>query len=78
MILLDKNNKPTNTVYYISAVVYTYLSEHDNIGLTSLYNQVCESVLRHKVNFTFFLLAIDFLFLINKINIDEKGDLYVY
>lgn len=78
MILLDKNNKPTNTVYYISAVIYTYLSKHGNKGLISLYNGICKSVLHHEVNFTFFLLAIDFLFLVDKININKKGDLYVY
>lgn len=78
MILLDRNNQPKNTVYYLSAVVYVYLRQNGNLGLIDLYKKISNTVLKRKLNFEIFSLAIDFLFLIGKVNVNKKGDIYVY
>lgn len=78
MILLDRNNQPKNTVYYLSAVVYVYLRQNGNLGLIDLYEKISNTVLKRKLNFEIFSLAIDFLFLIVKVNVNKKGDIYVY
>lgn len=78
MILLDRNNQPKNTVYYLSAVVYVYLRQNGNVGLIDLYEKISNTVLKRKLNFEIFSLAIDFLFLIGKVNVNKKGDIYVY
>lgn len=78
MILLDRNNQPKNTVYYLSAVVYGYLRQNGNVGLIDLYEKISNTVLKRKLNFEIFSLAIDFLFLIGKVNVNNKGDIYVY
>lgn len=81
MILIDDNNRPTNTVYYLSAIAYYLLSlRHGHSGITPshLYEMISNIVLKRKVNFTFFVMALDFLFLLDKIEIDRKGYLHVH
>ena len=78
MILLDRNNQPKNTVYYLSAVIYGYLKKNGSIGLIDLYKRISNKVLKRKLNFEFFSLAVDFLFLIDKVDVNNKGDIYVY
>lgn len=77
MILLDKNNKPQNTVYYLAAISYGYLQQNGNTGLIDLYRTLSSKRINTKIDFNFFTLGIDFLFLLDKISIDERGDLYV-
>lgn len=77
MILLDRNNKPQNTVYYLAAISYGYLQQNGNTGLNDLYRALSSKSINAKIDFNFFALGIDFLFLLDKINIDERGDLYV-
>ena len=77
MILLDRNNKPQNTVYYLAAISYGYLQQNGNTGLNDLYRALSSKSINAKIDFNFFTLGIDFLFLLDKINIDERGDLYV-
>ena len=54
MILLDRNNQPKNTVYYLSAVIYGYLKKNGSIGLIDLYKRISNKVLKRKLNFEFF------------------------
>ncbi|MEK1478832.1 hypothetical protein HC007_00605 [Limosilactobacillus fermentum] len=49
MILLDKNNKPQNTVYYLAAISYGYLRQNGNIGLTALYKALSSKKLIAKL-----------------------------
>lgn len=81
MLLIDNNNRPTNTVYYLSAVAYDLLrrsSGQAGMNSTELYNKIADDVLERKVNFVFFTLALDFLFLLGKLEVDEKGRLHVH
>lgn len=77
MLLLDVNNKPQNTVFYLSIVIYSIIIRYGKIDYAELYEEL--SYLEgKKVNIEFFSLALDFLFLLNKLRVDNKGDLYVF
>jgi len=78
MLLLDRNNEPTSTVYYLAAIAHGCLVEHDGIDAASLYTMITGTVIHKEVNFDFFIMALDFLFLLGKIYVDEKGELHVY
>lgn len=77
MILLDKNNKPQNTVYYLSGIVYDLVLNNDGLDYANVYSllKVREN---RKVSIEFFSLALDFLYLLEKIDVDSKGGLHVY
>lgn len=77
MLLLDRNNEPTSTVYYLAALAFDYTGSHEGVDASSLYQEVCENVGKN-VNYDFFLMALDFLFLLNRMSVDEKGGLHVH
>ena len=74
MLLLDKNNEPTCTVYYLSAVIYSYIDNHDG----QLYKAIIHDLIRRDVKYDFYLMALDFLYLLNRLDVDEEGGLHVY
>lgn len=78
MLLLDKNNEPTYTVYYLSAVSYKLLLENPGTDILSLYRTIEKEILFDEFNFDFLVLALDFLFLLNKVCVNGKGELYVH
>lgn len=77
MILLDKNNSPENTVYYIAAVVHGFLAEHPRTSFSDLFSELQEAVYHRKISFEFVVLAVDFLYLLGKVTINKEGDLSV-
>ena len=64
MLLLDRNNEPTSTVYYLAASVYDYIGKHDVVDASNLYQGV--------------MMALDFLYLLDCVAVDEKGGLHVH
>lgn len=76
MLLLDLNNEPQNTVYYLSGLIYGVLSRYKGLDFKQLYAKLNETE-EKEINFDFFSLALDFLFLIDKVKLDEKGGLNV-
>ncbi|MBZ5957728.1 hypothetical protein N2E09_07845 [Leuconostoc citreum] len=77
MLLLDVNNKPQNTVFYLSAIIHSILSTEKKLDYSELYEKLSH-LEGNKVNIEFYSLALDFLFLLDKLKIDNKGDLYVF
>lgn len=77
MILLDRNNEPENTIYYISALLYGLINNNPKIDYSRLYKKLLAERKNRKININFFSLALDFLFLLDKISINSKGGLYV-
>lgn len=77
MLLLDRNNEPTSTVYYLAASAYDYLKEHDGTDASILYESITQAVGR-KVNYDFYLMALDFLYLMERIDVDQRGGLHVH
>ena len=78
MLLLDRNTEPTSTVYYLAASVYDHVGKHDGIDAASLYRGVMFDSVGKNVNYDFFLMALDFLYLLDRISVDEKGGLHVH
>lgn len=78
MLLLDRNNEPTSTVYYLAASAYDYVGKHDGIDASDLYQGVMHDVVGKNVSYDFFLMALDFLYLLDRIAVDKKGGLHVH
>lgn len=78
MLLLDRNNEPTSTVYYLAASTYDYVGKHDGIDASNLYQGVMLDVVGKSVSYDFFLMALDFLYLLDCIAVDKKGGLHVH
>ena len=78
MLLLDRNNEPTSTVYYLAASVYDYIGKHDVVDASNLYQGVMIDFVGRKVSYDFFLMALDFLYLLDCVAVDEKGCLHVH
>jgi len=77
MLLLDINKKPTNTVLYLAAAVSGVLLKSEGLDYASLLTDL-KKELNQEINPTFFGLALSFLFLIDKLYLDERGDLHVF
>lgn len=76
MLLLDKNTRPENTVYYLSGVIHCILRKNAGINSSQLYNLLIITI-QKKVNYDFYILALDFLFLIDRLNFDDLGGLHI-
>lgn len=77
MLLINKSTTPENTIYHIAAVSQEILIKKGELTYSNLYNSLTEEYYKRKINFSSFMLSLDFLFLLNKINVDKKGKLYV-
>lgn len=77
MLLLDRNNEPTSTVYYLAALVFDRALSREGIDASCLYREVCEAVGK-AVNYDFYLMALDFLYLLDRMSVDERGGLHVH
>lgn len=78
MILINKNEKPCETVYYISSCALKEIKEKKKISnLEKFYNDFS---LKYPFvnNHDNFIYALNFLYLLNKIDyIDKEGIVYV-
>lgn len=74
MLLLDRNSAPTRTVYYISAICYRAISDSEGIRPVDLFDKLKSSREEYRnLGYDFFVLALDFLFMLNRITIDDEG-----
>lgn len=78
MLLLDRNTRPSLTVYYISSILYKKIRSSEGIGSSELYEHATGELGSGLPNYRFYLMALDFLYLCGKINIDAEGTLSVY
>lgn len=78
MILINKNEKPCETVYYVSACILKEIKKQMKIfNLEQFYN---EFILKYSFvnNYDNFIYALNFLYLLNKIDyVDKEGIIYV-
>ncbi len=78
MILINKNEKPCETVYYVSACILKEIKKQKKIfNLEQFYN---EFILKYSFvnNYDNFIYALNFLYLLNKIDyVDKEGIIYV-
>lgn len=76
MILLDRGNDPKRTVLYISSLIFKIVLLNDSrMDLESVHESV-ESNLQTEISERTISFAIDFLFLIEKLDVDEEGQFY--
>lgn len=73
MLLLDKNAEPKKTIFYLSVIVYNLILK-GIVNIESLYIEL-QKVIKDEINYNFFILALDFLFLLDKIKINDEGEL---
>lgn len=78
MLFIDRNNNPVKTVYYIAALSYSMISAPDGVGPIDLYRWVCDPARCGEVPYEFFLMSIDFLFLVADVEVTEEGRLRVH
>lgn len=70
-MIIDRDSEPKDTIYYASGCILLSLGKN-NADLDSLFQDVTENY-HSSMDYTIFLLALDFLFLLNKIVISKKG-----
>ncbi|MCB5542228.1 ABC-three component system middle component 6 [Streptococcus salivarius] len=75
MLLLDKNAEPHKTVFYLSSMVYGIMLK-GNLNIDSIYQDL-RNELKDTLNYDFFILALDFLFLLDKIVVNRRGELEI-
>jgi hypothetical protein len=75
MLLLDKNAEPHKTIFYLSAMIYGIVLK-GNYDIDSIYQEL-RIELKDALNYDFFILALDFLFLLDKIVVNNRGDLEI-
>lgn len=78
MLLLDRNNEPTSMVYYIAAALDGYIDQNPGLDAGQLYEVTANTLVKKEVSYDFFVMALDFLFLLGRVSIDEKGGLHVH
>lgn len=70
-MIINKDVKPSQTIFYLAAILNKIL-KNNPLNTTDLYD-VLHVELGYQTDYQLFMLSINFLFLINKINIDGKG-----
>ena len=73
MLLLDKNAEPKKTIFYLSAIVHGLILK--KIANIESFSPNYVSLFILNLNYDFFILALDFLFLLDKIRVDNEGDI---
>lgn len=68
MLLINKNVRPTQTIYYLSVLVYKQLKSNQ-YHIRELYNEMLK--MNNEIKYYDFLYALNFLFLIDKIKIER-------
>lgn len=68
MLLINKNVKPTQTIYYLSVLVYKQLKSNQ-YHIRELYNEILK--INNEIKYHDFLYALNFLFLVDKIKIER-------
>lgn len=76
LILLDRGNDPQKTVLYLASLVLKIIKNSESkMDLKDLHDAIM-SELGSDINQDSFSFAIDFLYLIAKLDVDEKGRFY--
>ncbi|MGO4942874.1 ABC-three component system middle component 6 [Ruoffia tabacinasalis] len=71
-MIINRDEKPKNTIYYIAACIYDVLINNQISETTKIFEYITNEM-RLEVDYQMFLLSLNFLFLMDKIDIDEQG-----
>ncbi|GLF86380.1 ABC-three component system middle component 6 [Bacillus safensis] len=70
-MIIDRDSNPKDTVYYISACILEIISLNKH-NVEDLY-ETLKKRYNDSLEYTIYLLSLDFLFLIDKISISKEG-----
>ncbi len=73
-MLLPDNIHPENSIYYNGALVLELVQQHKSIELTELYILVKE---KRNMSYPILILCLDWLYLLNVVIINKKGEVYL-
>lgn len=71
MLIIDENSKPIDTIYYTAGCIMQCLKKESS-ETDEIYNNIRRNF-NENLDFSTYLLALNFLFLIDKVMVDEKG-----
>lgn len=77
-MLLDNDLPPERSVYYIGAKVIEVLIDEpfDRVDMDAAFGRLNKDISEHKaVPFAYFILSLDWLFLLGLIDVTEQGDI---
>jgi len=75
-MILPYDIKPQSSLYVYGAYILKEFANESTLRITDLYLEVSS---KHDVSFSVFVLALDWLFMINALDLKFKdGDKYVY
>lgn len=69
-MLLPIDTKPRFSIYYIGGLLLKAMKDYEGHDFLSLYDKIREE---YHVSFKLYILAIDWLYLINAVQVDQKG-----
>lgn len=68
-MIINYDSNPNNSIYYMAAILYKYIIDISN-DFENVYSFFVKNINKNQL---VFFLSLDFLFLINKINIIKEG-----
>lgn len=68
--MILNSSKPEYSIYYIGGVLLNIINENDSLSILELYDKYKLKVTKY-ANFNYFLLSIDWLYLIDAIDIED-------
>lgn len=70
-MIIDRDSNPKDTVYYTAGCILEVLKNEES-AVDKLF-QILQQRFNESLDYTTYLLALDFLYLIQKIDITERG-----
>ncbi|CDT33453.1 conserved hypothetical protein [Vibrio coralliirubri] len=76
-MILSNTQTPKKSLYFIGARIILSIKSlpYNKVCTIELYDQYCSSY--EKVSFTYFMLALDWLFIASILDINDVGELYL-
>ncbi len=71
-MLIPDNIHPNDTIYYNGSIVIQQLANNKTIDYLELYQKICNV---KPISISMFTLCLDWLYLIDLITINEKGEI---
>lgn len=77
-MILSNSIKPSQTLYFLGGVLISCLKDYPSQVIDSLkLFEIFKSSLSFKVTFTQYMFALDWLFLLDMVEVNEEGDIIV-
>ncbi|MEZ9175682.1 MULTISPECIES: ABC-three component system middle component 6 [Vibrio] len=76
-MIISNTQSPKKALYFIGAQIILSIksSPYNKVCTIELYDRYCSNY--ESISFTYFMLALDWLFVASVLNINESGELYL-